>query len=97
MDRDLVRMPMQLMLSDLNKADHIVALKYTEHFPLMKKRFYSWLTTNDVSRMEYWDVHDIDLMTPELALPLIESGSMIYWHGFGEPRPIQLSQGETAA
>ena len=72
LDRDLVRMPMQLMLSDLNEADHIVALKYTEHFPLMKNRFHSWLTINDISRMEYWDVHDIDLMTPELALPLIE-------------------------
>ena len=38
----------------------------------MKNRFHSWLTINDIDRMEYWDVHDIDLMTPELALPLIE-------------------------
>lgn len=72
LDRELLRMPRQLTLSDLNDADHIVALKYTEHFPLMKNRFHAWLTMNDISRMEYWDVHDIDLMTPELALPLIE-------------------------
>ncbi len=72
LDRQFVRMPIQLKLADLNDADHIVGLKYAEHFPLMKNRFHSWLTINDIDRMEYWDVHDIDLMTPELALPLIE-------------------------
>lgn len=72
LDRQFTRMPLQLNLSDLNDADHIVALKYTEHFPLMKNRFHSALTINDISRIEYWDVHDIDLMTSELALPLIE-------------------------
>jgi protein-tyrosine phosphatase len=72
LNRQFTRMPLQVNLSDLNDADHVVALKYTEHFPLMKSRFHSSLTMNDISRIEYWDVHDVDLMTPELALPLIE-------------------------
>ena len=66
------RMPLQLEIADLEFADHIVALKYAEHFPLMKDRFSSWLSRTDLSRMEYWNVHDIDEMTPEQALPLIE-------------------------
>ena len=66
------RMPLQLEIADLEFADHIVALKYAEHFPLMKDRFPSWLSRTDLSRMEYWNVHDIDEMTPEQALPLIE-------------------------
>ncbi len=66
------RMPLLLEIADLEFADHIVALKYAEHFPLMKDRFFSWLSRTDLSRMEYWNVHDIDEMTPEQALPLIE-------------------------
>lgn len=66
------RMPLQLEIPDLEFADHIVALKYAEHFPLMKDRFSSWLSRTDLSRMEYWNVHDVDEMTPEQALPLIE-------------------------
>ncbi len=72
LDRQFVRMPLQLKLCDLNHAEHIVALSYTEHFSLMKNRFHSRLTINDVARMEYWDVHDIGSMAPELALPVIE-------------------------
>ena len=65
-------MPLQLEIVDLESADHIVALKYAEHFPLMKDRFPSWLSPTAPSRTEYWNVHDIDEMTPEQALPLIE-------------------------
>lgn len=66
------RTPRQVTLLDLNDANHIVALKYAEHLPLLKKRFLPWFTMNDISRIEYWDVHDIDVMAPEAALPLIE-------------------------
>jgi hypothetical protein len=38
----------------------------------MKDRFPSWLSPTAPSRTEYWNVHDIDEMTPEQALPLIE-------------------------
>ncbi len=64
-------MPLQLEVADLESADHIVALKHAEHFPLMQERFPSWLGTSDPCRIEYWQVHDIDRMAPEQALPLI--------------------------
>lgn len=71
-DASFARMPLQLKVSDLDSADRIVALKYTEHFPLMMDRFPSWISTNDIARIEYWEVHDVDQIAPELALPLIE-------------------------
>jgi protein-tyrosine phosphatase len=67
----LARMPLQLEIADLESANHIVALKEAEHFPLMQERFPSWLGTSDPCRIEYWHVHDIDRMAPEQALPLI--------------------------
>jgi protein-tyrosine phosphatase len=67
----LARMPLQLEPADLESSDHIVALNETEHFPLMKKRFSSWLDTCGPCRIEYWHVHDIDRMAPEQGLPLI--------------------------
>jgi protein-tyrosine phosphatase len=67
----LARMPLQLEIADLESANHIVALKKAEHFPLMQERFPSWLGTSDPCRIEYWHVHDIDRMAPEQALPLI--------------------------
>jgi len=66
------RAPLQLQIADLQSADRIVALKQAEHFPLMRDRFSSWLSASGASRVEYWNVHDIDGMTPEQALPLIE-------------------------
>jgi len=71
-DPGFARAPRQLEIGDINAADHIVALKYSEHFPLMRDRFFSRLSRNDISRIEYWDIHDIDLMASEKALPLIE-------------------------
>ena len=68
----LARMPLQLEVTDLESADHIVALKEAEHFPLMQERFPSWLGTSDPFRIEYWHIHDIDWMAPEEGLPLIE-------------------------
>jgi len=71
-DRERARMPMQVTPDDLDSADHIVALKQTEHFPLMQDRFPSWIAANDPSRIEYWEIHDVDKWTPARALPLIE-------------------------
>jgi hypothetical protein len=41
-------------IADLESANHIVALKEAEHFPLMQERFPSWLGTSDPCRIEYW-------------------------------------------
>lgn len=71
-DPTAARMPRSLEISDLDSADSIIALKYAEHFPLMRDRFFSRLSANEIARMEYWDIHDIDVMSSDKALPLIE-------------------------
>jgi len=40
-ERSDARAPLQLRIADLDEADHIVALKRAEHFPLMGERFPS--------------------------------------------------------
>jgi protein-tyrosine phosphatase len=61
------RMPQQCALLDLQTADHIVALDETEHRPLMLERFPDW-----ENRAEYWQVKDVDLVSPSIALGEIE-------------------------
>lgn len=62
-----VRSPIALAEQDLIVAHHVIALKHTEHHPLMTRKFPDWS-----ERIEYWQVHDIDFVTPEVALPQIE-------------------------
>ncbi|HZP77053.1 MAG TPA: low molecular weight phosphatase family protein [Pseudolabrys sp.] len=65
--RDGGRTPTQCSAQDLEAADHIVALKETEHRPLMRARYPAF-----EARVEYWEVHDIDIAPPQLALSLID-------------------------
>lgn len=60
--------PVQLTEEDLKSAQVIVALKRDEHLPMMQNIFSDWAL-----RIDYWDVHDIDLAHPEEALPQIEA------------------------
>ena len=62
-----LRMPAPTTEQDLAAAQLIVALKEDEHRPLMTERHPAW-----VERVEYWAVHDVDLVTPDVALPQIE-------------------------
>jgi protein-tyrosine phosphatase len=57
----------QLTQEDLDRADHTILLKKTEHHPMMLKAFPEL-----ADRVEYWEVHDIDFAEPEEALPEIE-------------------------
>lgn len=61
------RFPQDLNQTDLEVADRIVAVKGTEHRPLMEQRFPDWL-----ERVEFWEVHDIDCSEPSEALPHLE-------------------------
>lgn len=65
--QDFLRPPKDLTSSDLESVDHIVAVKATEHRPLMTQRFPDWL-----DKTEFWEVHDIDCADPEEALPHLE-------------------------
>lgn len=62
-----IRSPIALVEQDLIDAHHVIALKHAEHHPLMTRKFPDWS-----ERIEYWQVHDIDYATPEVALPQIE-------------------------
>jgi protein-tyrosine phosphatase len=61
------RYPTGLEENDLAGASHIVAVKWDEHLPLLKRRFPLW-----VERVEFWRVHDIDLLPPREALAEID-------------------------
>jgi protein-tyrosine phosphatase len=74
-DPSAARMPLRVTTLDLDAADHIVALKYDEHLPLLRERFSDWTEANE-SRVEFWHVHDTDLATPETALPEITTHVM---------------------
>ncbi len=61
------RPPLQAAGEDLAAADLVIALKEAEHRPMIDARFERW-----AHRVEYWQVHDIDLASPPVALALIE-------------------------
>jgi protein-tyrosine phosphatase len=65
-DRDQ-RFPLPLSEADLAAADHVVAVKESEHRPLVAARFPAW-----IDRIEYWHVHDLDCVTPDDAMPHLE-------------------------
>jgi predicted translation initiation factor SUI1 len=59
---EFARFPIQAASADFRKADQIVALKASEHRPLLEERFPAWS-----EQVEFWDVDD----APEV-LGLIE-------------------------
>lgn len=61
------RMPEQVSDADLERAALTIALKEAEHRKLMEKLHPAW-----ADRITYWHVHDLDVATPEQALPEIE-------------------------
>ncbi len=59
--------PVQLARTDLERAARIIAVKEIEHRPLMRTLFPDW-----EERVEYWAVHDLDVATPDISVPLLE-------------------------
>lgn len=64
---DYQRFPQDLTTADLESSDRIVAVKETEHRPLLNVRYPAWL-----ERVEFWEVHDLDCAGPDEALPHLE-------------------------
>src|SRR6266851_5346789 len=64
---DCARFPMQVKVNDLAAANWIVALKQTEHLPLLQERFPVWVGLGSPRKVEFWQVDD----APEV-LGLIE-------------------------
>jgi protein-tyrosine phosphatase len=61
------RMPQQCAAADLETAHRIIALNEPEHRPLMRTRFPEW-----ESRVQFWQVEDVEYVRPEVALAAIE-------------------------
>jgi protein-tyrosine phosphatase len=62
------RLPLSLSHQDLESAHHVVAVKETEHRPLLARKFPAWL-----DRIEFWEIHDLDRAAPEQSMPHLES------------------------
>ena len=58
---------MQLTEDDLKSADLRIVMDRSEHFAMMMEHFPLW-----TAQVEYWDVPDLPINQPEVALPAIE-------------------------
>jgi protein-tyrosine phosphatase len=63
-----LRFPQQALEQDFAQADLVIALKRTEHEPMVAARFAAW-----APRVEYWQVHDIDVALPNIALTELDT------------------------
>jgi len=61
-----IRFPRRVSESDLQAADVVIAAKEAEHRPLLEHDFGAW-----VDRVEYWDIHDVEVWSPNEALPIL--------------------------
>jgi protein-tyrosine phosphatase len=61
-----IRCPLPLTRHDLEIANLTIAVKETEHRPLMQTYFPTW-----EHKIEYWEIHDLDFATADEALPLL--------------------------
>lgn len=59
--------PAKLNALDLAESSLVIALDEAEHAPMVKEQFPRW-----IERIRYWQVPDIDVTTPALALAKIE-------------------------
>ena len=81
---DFARLPQEVITDELDQAHLIVALKHTEHLPMLQERFSAW-----VERVEFWDVDDdpkvLGLMEREVA----ELIARLIVEGKGGDSPVQ--------
>jgi protein-tyrosine phosphatase len=75
------RLPQQCTVTDLQTADRIVALNESEHRPLMLGRFPDW-----GNRAEYWQIADIDVAPPDVALGSLDSQIEVLLKRLRQPR-----------
>jgi protein-tyrosine phosphatase len=62
-----LRAPRDVTKADLVGADIVIAVKETEHRPLVSERFPELL-----DRVEFWHVDDVGDAPPSVALPILE-------------------------
>ncbi len=62
-----LRFPQPARAADFMAAHQVIAVDASEHRPLMQSQFPDW-----AEKIEYWLVHDIDRVRPDLALEQLE-------------------------
>lgn len=77
---EYLRLPARVSESDFAAAEMVIALKEAEHRPLMVERHPAW-----VQHVVFWQVHDIDFATPDVALPQIEEQVLELIAGLSSP------------
>lgn len=65
---ELLRAPRDVTENDFKLFSHVIAMKGTEHRPMVQARFPSW-----VNHVEYWAFDDIEDQAPAVVVPQIES------------------------
>ena len=61
----------QLTEVDMENADLLIALSAAEHRPLIDQMYPEW-----VNRITYWEIPDMDKVSPKEALPLVEEKTL---------------------
>jgi protein-tyrosine phosphatase len=62
------RLPLVADHGDFEAAHHVVAVKESEHRPMLERMFPTWL-----EQVEFWEIHDLDCAGPHEAIPHLES------------------------
>ena len=61
------RSPMPCSLADFDAADIVIAVKESEHRPLVERRF-----PTAASKVKYWHVDDVEFVHPSIALSMLD-------------------------
>ena len=59
---------MQLAAGDFDSSTIRIAMSRAEHLPMMRSQFPNW-----ADKIQYWQIEDVPKISPEVALPAIES------------------------
>ena len=62
------RAPLECSAQDLVAFDRVIAVKESEHRPLMRSRFPSFS-----GRLDYWTIHDVDQTSAEVAIAELDA------------------------
>ncbi|MCG2643612.1 MULTISPECIES: low molecular weight phosphatase family protein [Bradyrhizobium] len=61
------RSPTPCSLADIDAADIVIAVKESEHRPLVERRF-----PTAASKVKYWHVDDVEFVHPSIALAMLD-------------------------
>ena len=62
-----LRLPIKVTEADFESNDHVIAVKETEHRPMIQRNFPQWL-----DQVEFWHVDDLDCCGSDDAIPHLD-------------------------